>query len=231
AAASAGQAGQREPSPAQVQRFGARAAPGPSDAAATAFLVARAWLGDVGSELPLGLDGPPTGAYVEHLAVESVDHPGPGAAVVTLVAVLLDVEDGRYGAARVVRLAVPVRLDSAGARPAGNPWWLLPPSLEADPPRWTPVDEPDRMADAGVALAGAGYTVTQVAALEASPGWPLRATVHATAPGEDQPRQHTVWLREHLGELVVAGWLPAASPPPTGDPTSATSPQEPPREP
>ncbi len=189
-------------------RFGGRATVGPGDAAAAAITVARAWLGDVGPPLELGLGRAGTGAYVEHLAVEAVDHPAPGAVVVTLVAVLLDAERGTYRSARVVRLGVPVRLDGDGARPAGSPWWLPAPELAPSTPTWRQVEEGPELAEAGAALEAAGYRSVEVRSLDRSDGWPWRVLAFATAPGAATPAEHTVWLREHLGQLVVAGWLP-----------------------
>ncbi|MFN2558013.1 MAG: hypothetical protein ABR592_14325 [Nitriliruptorales bacterium] len=194
-------------------RFGGRAAFGPGDAAAVAVTVARAWLGDVGPHLELGLGRAGTGAYVEHLAVEAVDHPAPGAAVVTLVAVLLDSEGGTYRNARVVRIGVPVRLDRAGARPAGSPWWLPTPDLAPAIPKWIAVGEEHELTEAGAALEAAGYRSVAVRRLDRSDSWPWRVVALATAPGAATPSEHTVWLREHLGQLVVAGWLPLGDPP------------------
>ncbi|MDP8961323.1 MAG: hypothetical protein M3N32_06905 [Actinomycetota bacterium] len=205
-------------------RFGGRAAVGPGDAAAVAVAVARAWLGDVGPPLDLGLGRAGTGAYVEHLAVEAVDHPAPGAAVVTLVAVLLDTDDGAYRSARVVRLGVPVRLDGTGAYPAGSPWWLPAPELTAAPPQWTPVEQQPELAEAGAALEAAGYRSVEVRSLERSEGWPWRVVAVATAPGAATPAEHTVWLRDHLGHLVVAGWLPPRQAP-TGSPEPVEAPR------
>lgn len=192
-------------------RFGARVAPGPDDAAAVAVVVARTWLGSVGPRPPVdvGTAGIPP-AYVEHLTVEAVDLPTPDTAVATVVAVLLDAEGDTYTSARIVRLGVPIVLDRDGARPAGDPWWLPAPDLSVRSPVWTAVEDPEELARAGAALADAGYTDVTVGTLETSPTWPLRVTATASAPGSDTPRDHVVWLREHLGELVVAGVLPPA---------------------
>ncbi len=195
-------------------RIGGRVTPGTGEAGALAAVVARAWLGDVGAPLETRLGSAGTGAYVEHLVVEAVDFPAPGAAVVSVVAVLLDVADGAYTDARVVRVAVPVHLTRDGVRPAGVPWWLPAPDLRPRDGDWEVVDDPVVLADAGAALAAAGYRDIAVERLEHAGGWALRATARAIAPGRDDAEEHLVWLREHLGGLVVAGWLPQ---PPAGD--------------
>lgn len=198
--------------PAQVitaLRFGPRTASGAGDAAAVAAVVARSWLGAIGPEPEVDVgtaEGPPV--YVEHLAVEAVDVPTSDVAVVTLIAIVLDHGDEGYTDARPVRLAVPIALDDLGARPAGDPWWLTPPDLTARPPEWRMVDDPDALALAGVALEAAGYRDIDVRELASSPSWPLRVTATAVAPGAHDAREHTVWLRDHLGRLVVAGAIP-----------------------
>lgn len=195
-------------------RFGARVAPGPGDAAAVAVVVARTWLGTVGPEPPVEVggdevaDGDRPPVYAEHLAVEAVDLPTPDAAVVTVVAVVLDAVDGSYTSARIVRLGVPVTLDRSGARPAGDPWWLPAPDLATRPIPFDPVEDPELLTRAAAALGSAGYRDVSVHELATSPTWPLRVTATAVAPGSDAPDDHVVWLRDHLGELVVAGVLP-----------------------
>lgn len=195
-------------------RFGARVAPGPGDAAAVAVVVARTWLGTVGPEPPVEVgddevaDGDHPPVYAEHLAVEAVDLPTPDAAVVTVVAVVLDAVDGSYTSARIVRLGVPVTLDRSGAHPAGDPWWLPAPDLATHPIPFHAVEDPDLLTRAAAALGSAGYRDVSVHELATSPTWPLRVTATAVAPGSDAPDDHVVWLRDHLGELVVAGVLP-----------------------
>lgn len=199
--------------PATYLASGARTAATPAEAAALAVVGARAWLSSVGP--PLGdapnpaADGP--GRYVEHLAVEAVDFPAPGHAVVTVVAVVLDVDGEAYTAARAVRVAVPLALDASGARLAGAPWWLTPPGLAPAPPAWTPVDDPELLTEAGAAVTAAGYLDVTVQALHRTDGWPLLVEVVATAPGAPAAARHELWLRQHLGRLVVAGERPAGA--------------------
>lgn len=207
-------------------RLGGRSTPGPSDAGAVALLAGREWMEGVGASLDGGLPRASTGAYVDHLAVEAVDFPAPGAAVATIVAVLLDVDDGEYVGARAVRAAVPVRLDAAGARPAGEPWWLPAPDLALDEPVWQEVDDPEVAAAAGEALTEAGYRDVAVRSVaRTDEGWPLRAVARAVAPGEPDdtpPALRTVWLKDLRGRLVAAGWLPPTdAPEPAGGPDGA----------
>lgn len=197
----------------RVIASGARVAPDEREAAAVATLVARAWLTGVGPRLDVpGLAGP-AGSYAEHLVVEAVDHPAPGAAVVTLLALVLRAEGDTYRDAEVQRVAVPLWFDGDGARPAGPPWRLPPPGLAVASPQVSEaITDPEVLAAAGEALAAAGYAVTEVVSLGRVQGWPLVVTAVATAPGSDAPAEHVVWLREHLGELVVAGSRPAPTP-------------------
>lgn len=188
--------------------LGGRVSAGAGEAAAVGLLVAREWLGDIGVSVATDLGSDASGTYVEHLIAEDVDLPAPGAAVVTVVAVVLTVEGDAYGGAELVRLAVPVRLDREGARPAGAPWRLPPPDLRVDDLDTTEVDEPAIATDAGAALIAAGYEVVEVVSIATSDGWPLVVTVEAIAPGETTARRHDVWVRQHLDRLVVAGWVP-----------------------
>ncbi|MGH3442584.1 MAG: hypothetical protein ACRDUY_11200 [Nitriliruptorales bacterium] len=189
---------------------GARVAPGAAEAAAVAVAVTRSWLGDAAPALDLGLGTSGIAGYLEHVVVESVDLPLPDLAVVSLLAVMLDAEDDVWTGARTLRLAVPVRLSPEAASPAGSPWLLPAPDLSIDAPDWIAVDDPVEMAAAGAALVAAGYRDVSVDRLERSESWPLRATVTAVAPGAAEPAEHTVWLRRHLGDYVVAGLLPSA---------------------
>ncbi len=86
------------------------------------------------------------------------------------------------------------------------------------------ITDPDQLAAAGEALVAAGYAVDEVVSLARTEGWPLVVTVVGRAPGADVSAQHVVWLRDHLGRLVVAGTRPgpeaAGAPPPAPAPTS-----------
>lgn len=185
-----------------------------------ALSVARSWLSTQPS--PLALDGiePAPGAdkrYLEHLAVESVDHPARGALVVTVRAVVLPIDGQAYGAAEVVRAAVPVRLTDVGPRPGGPPWWLPTEDIAPAPPTTEPVDDPDLQLAAVDAVTAAGYTDVQLDGLERTDGWAWIAHVRARAPGQDREGPHAVWLRSDVGRFVVAGTppprdRPAASP-------------------
>lgn len=219
----------RSPPAAGGMVAGPRAAVTTADAAAAAVVLARSWLTGVGPQLADVPTAPASAAraasYAEHLAVEAIDLPAPGFAVVSVVAVVLDVVDQGYHGGRVVRLAVPLRLDGQGARPAGDPWPLPAPALTPAPPApQTTIDDPAVLADAGAALVAAGYRDVDVRSVQSTDGWPLIATATARAPGSDDAATHVVWLRTHLGALVVAGWLPDG-----GSPTgSATTPNTPP---
>lgn len=179
-----------------------------ADAAAVATAVARAWLTGVGPALTVeGVEvtGP---TYAEHLVAEAIDHPAPGLAVVTLLGVVLLTDQGTYNGATVRRLAVPVALDAAGAHPAGAPWWLPAPDLSPTAVQRSPLDDPDLAIEAALAAEAAGYTEVELLDLAATDSWPLIATLRAIAPGQTEQHEHEVWMRPHLGGLVVAGWLP-----------------------
>jgi hypothetical protein len=204
-----------------------RLGPGDGVAASVAVVVARAWLTGLPPRLEVAGIHPTAGdGYVEHLAVEAVERPEAGAAVVTLLAVLLEV--GEDHSAHVRRLAVPLAEEPGGPRPAGSPWWLPAPDLSPVPVEGEPVDDPDLLAAATAALAGAGLGHLEVVALERTTRWPWIARVRgvdadATA-GEET--EGAVWLRRHLDGFALAGeplTLPPASPPaaaPTTPPTA-----------
>lgn len=192
-----------------------------------AVLVARSWLSSRPPGPPIdGLD-PGAGAderYVEHVVVESVDHPARGALVVTVRAVVLPVEGDRYGTAEQVRLAVPMALDADAARPAGTPWRLPVDTPVLHEPTTSPVDDPDLQLAAVEAVAASGYQEVDLVALARTSGWAWVADVTARAPGEEGRRDHRLWLRSDVGRLVVAG---APAPPPSAPPDAAASSPDP----
>ena len=192
-----------------------------ADAVAMATAVARAWLTGVGPRLPIDGVGEPAPQYAEHLVAEAIDHPSPGFAVVTLLAVVLDVDGEAYRGATVRRLAVPVALDAAGAHPAGTPWWLPGPDLSPTVVERTVLDDPDLQLEAAEAAQAAGYRDVELLELSATDSWPLIATLRAIAPGQTEASEHELWVRPHLKGLVVAGWLP-----PLPDAPTDASPEE-----
>lgn len=209
-----------------VLATGTRGATTLVEAAAVGLVVGRAFTSGHGA--PLAIDGVPAAdldGYVEHLTVEAVDHPGPDLAVVTLLAVVLRAADGRYATAHLRRLAVPVHVDGAGARPAGTPWWLPAPELAARPVELEAVADEDLLLAAAEAVAAAGYADVATLTVSTTGAWPLVADLTATAPGDDAPRTHRLWLRHHLGGLVVAGHRPP-SPPPIVPPATPPAPTE-----
>lgn len=192
-------------------RHGALIAPAATEAEAAAVQLVYALVGDRGPRPapPAGLEPLGIPGYLDHVVVEAVDHPAPGAVVVTVLALLLQGED-RWEQAAAVRLAVPLRFDETGARAAGAPWRLpaMPAGLEPLETVGEPVDDPVVLADAGAAVAAAGYGELDVRALARTSSWPWTVTVVAVAPGESTPAEHTLWLRPHLGGFVVAGSRP-----------------------
>jgi len=175
---------------------------------AVALASARDHLG--GAAPPLLLDGPrgPADRYVEHLQLEALDHPAPGAVVAVVVAIVLHRGEDAFDRAELVRLGVPLLTEGGIARLAGTPWRLPAADLEVDAPPLDPLDDPDLLVEAGRALTAAGYRDVEVTAMGRTATWALAVTVTAAAPGEDAAREHEVWLRPHLDGLVVAGWRP-----------------------
>lgn len=193
-----------------------------------AAMVARSWLSTRPDGIAVeGLD-PSPGAeerYVEHLVVESVDHPARGALVVTVRALVLPVEGDAYGPAEQVRVAVPISLDADHARLAGTPWPLAVEDPLVEPPTTAPVDDPDLQMAATEAVMAAGYRDVSLVTLERTSGWAWVANVEARAPGQDEVVAHAVWLRSDVGRLVVAGApAPAPADPPAAVPSTSASP-------
>lgn len=197
---------------------GARGAPTIDEVGAVAVVVGRAFAGGDGAPLDAGVDPSPGTGYVEHLAVEAVDAPSPDLAVVTLLVVVLHAEDGTYRRAELRRLAVPLAVGADGARPAGTPWWLPAPALDPAPPaELAPVDDPDLHLAVAEAVEAAGYRDVVVTAVARTGSWALVVEAEAAAPGAVVATTHTLWLRQHLGGLLVAGTRPAdpgPAPPP-----------------
>ncbi len=183
--------------------------PGTPSAATPRATTARVWemgrrAGDLGEAVQVAL--PVAAAHLggparTHLHVESVDAPGPGAAVVVLVGI--ELRDGRPV---TTRLAVPVLLVD-GHWAAGLPWTL--PAPAAPQPDAVldalPSDDPAMRRLAVVALEHVGWQdVTVEAVGVALDAWPHIVTFSATDRQGQRTRQ-TVWLRRHLDQFVVAG--------------------------
>lgn len=193
-----------------------------------AAVVARSWLSTRPDGVPVeGLE-PSPGAdsrYVEHLVVESVDHPARGAVVVTVRALVLPVEGDAYGVGEQFRLAVPISLDADHARLAGAPWPLAVEAPVVEAPTAAPVDDPDLQMAAAEAVMAAGYRDVALVSLERTSGWAWIATVEARAPGQEAASTHAIWLRSDVGRLAVAGTpTPGSAAPPTATPTPSTTP-------
>lgn len=189
--------------------------PGDGATVAVATATARAWLTGLGPPLRLADLTPSDGRrYAEHLAVEALERPAPGAAVVTFLAVVL--EDGA-DEARLQRLAVPVDETEPQPRPAGPPWPLPVPDMAPRPPAPAEELDPELWPAAESALRAAGFHDAELRGLQRSAGWPVLASIRT--PGPDGPLDHVVWLRRHLDTFVVAG-LPLTEALPSGpDPT------------
>jgi len=175
-------------------------------AGAVAVVVARAHLGSTGPTLTIpGVEPGPPGRYVEDVAVEGIDMPAPGAAVVRVVAVVLTASGDHYDAVEVIRLAVPVAFDGGRAAPAGQPWVLPAIDLAPVPLDVVPDDRAETVEAAREALQAAGYADPTDIRVGTTEGWPVVAEFTAVAPGSSEPATHLVWLRRHLDGLAVAG--------------------------
>jgi hypothetical protein len=194
-----------------------RVAPGDGATAAVAVAVARAWLTGVAPTLELaGIPPSRDGTYVEHLVVEALERPAVGAAVVSLLAVVLERGEDDQHHVRVERLAVPVVETGSQPRPGGPPWWLAPPELEPAPLDGTPIADPEMHLAALDALRRGGLDDVELLALETSDGWPILASVRVH-DGHRDGWEGTVWLRRHLDGFALAGVPlgPADRTPPT----------------
>lgn len=175
-------------------------------AGAVAVIVARAHLGTAGPALVIeGVEPGPPGRYVEHVVVEGLDMPSPGAAVVTVVAVVLTATQDQYDGVELVRLGVPVVFDGDRAAPAGQPWQLPGPELSPGTLAPTPDDDPTSAAAATETLTAAGYRDITDLQIASGDGWPLVVAFTGIAADETAPRAHVLWLRRHLDRLIVAG--------------------------
>lgn len=198
---------------AETWQMGWREYPGDGATVAVAAAVARAWL--TGLDPLLAVDGISPGddsSYAEHLTVEAIERPGPGAAVVTFSVVVL--EGGEPTTARLRRVAVPVDEHDHDPRPAGAPWEL--PGLELTPAPPIAADElgAEHWPAAEAALRAAGFVEAELRGLQRTTSWPVLAAVRTETP--DGPRDEVVWLRRHLDRFVVAG-LPLTQALPVGE--------------
>jgi hypothetical protein len=178
------------------------------EAGALAIIVARGWLTGLAPVLDIAGTPPPVAdRYAEHLVVEAIDRPGPEAAVVRVVAVVLS--GGSQLEASIERLAVPLALTPDGPQPAGAPWPLRPPRTDPLLPAFDAIDDAEQLLAAREALADAGFDPDLLVGLGATSGWPVIATLSdATTP--------EVWLVRDREGFLVAGAAPhtAATPSP-----------------
>lgn len=172
-------------------------------AATVAVAVARAWL--TGMDPPLAVPGlAPRAAprYAEHLAVEAVERISGDAAVVTILAIVLEGEDELH--AGLERLAIPIVWDGGHPHPGGEPWPLPAPDLEARTLATTPVTDPDLQLAAVAALEAAGFAEVELLGLGSAPTGPAVARIDARGP-DGEPLHGAVWLRHHLDGFAVSG--------------------------
>jgi hypothetical protein len=180
-----------------------RVAPGPEEATALAVVVARAWLTGLEPRLDVeGIEPVPGELYAEHLVVEAVEQASPEAAVVTLLAILLDGGDDLRTTVR--RLAVPIAFERDGPRPAGPPWWLPGPQLEPLDPERMPLEDPEDLLAASHAIQAVGFEDVRLHGVWRTSGWPVIAEATGTAP-DGSRLDGPIWLRRHLDGFVVAG--------------------------
>jgi len=199
--------------PTATRVTGGRSALGLSDVAAVAIPVVRAWLG---AAEPLRIEGIESREYgwVEHAVVEAVDHPGQGAAVASVLAVVLPTDGEDWLDAEVLRVAVPLRVLDTQVRPAGEPWLLPPPILTVAPLDTTPVPEPHELDMlVGLELAEMYGGVQEIHGFFATEAWPLVADVTILDPLDGRPRRQQIWIRASATSFPVAGWFSA---PPEG---------------
>lgn len=171
--------------------------------AATATVIARAWLTGVAPHLGAGgLEPVDATSYAEHLAVEAIEHRDPHLAVVSLLAVLVREDpDGLVVDHR--RVAVPLAVDDDRVHPVGSPWWLPAPDLDAVELPAEELTDPGWVEAAVDGLLAAGLEDVEVRRLARTSRWPWRADVVATTP-EGERIDGPVWLRwtEHGFQLA-----------------------------
>jgi hypothetical protein len=191
--------------------------PGDGATASLATAVARAWLTGLGPHLAIsGIVPDHERSYVEHLVVEAVERPADGAAVVTLLAVVLDsAEDER--SVDVRRLAVPIAETDVGPRPAGSPWRLPAPDLTPAPLVGETVEDPELSLAALDALETSGLADggrIELTSLVRTSGWPWIAHVRVQPshldPDAASAWEAAVWLRRHLDGFSLTG-VPSSS--------------------
>ncbi|MEX2503943.1 MAG: hypothetical protein WD378_03780 [Egicoccus sp.] len=181
---------------------GWREFPGDGATLAVAAAVARAWLTGLDPVLDVeGVTPDDASGYAEHLTVEAIERPGPGAAVVTFSAVVLD--GGDPATARLRRVAVPVDEREVDPRPAGAPWEVK--GLDLTPALPAVADElgDEHWPAAEAALRAAGFADARLRGLQRTTSWPVLASIRTDTA--DGPRDQVVWLRRHLDHFVVAG--------------------------
>jgi hypothetical protein len=138
--------------------------------------------------LPIeGLEPPPSTTYAEHLVVEAIERPAAGAAVVTVLAVLLDTDDGGATGDRPGRTPRrPHRRGRGRPRPGGAPWHVPGPELSVRTPGDAEVTDP-RSSTAVDALHLAGFEGAELLTLEVGDGWPWVARFRQP-DGQHRPR-------------------------------------------
>src|SRR5699024_4650838 len=86
----------------------------------------------------------------------------------------------------------------------GEPWPLPAPAAPVESAEGTPVEDADTLDAVADALTAAGYADPTVDAVTSDPALPLlQATVTATAPAEEHPVTHHVWLSSETPDRVL----------------------------
>ncbi len=115
--------------------------------------------------------------------------------VATVLALVIERDDGGWGPPVPRAVAVPFRRSPAAV--LGAAWPVPVPAVPVDPPVGRVVADPDPVVVA--ALEAAGWSVSSVEEVAVVGGHHLRVTVHGTPPGTDRAARHTVWLRDDPG--------------------------------